>query len=402
VLTQQSSRSSTKPIGNFAINHNRTKDSMSEDKSEEDVEAATPETGIGEEAEKQPENVEEQGSETREDAETAGKEEEKEPEGSDEPTDKASNTEMTKKTKEEKKLNPKFKDVQDTGKWGDIGKAEICMGVGLLFFVIVGAVVALALTSGGDDDTPAEVSPTPARMPTASPTMGPATPEVKLGIVIQALENSANVGTLADASSLPRDVAFYDGLATQDSAPGHQRAMSWLLSTEYDQSDDLEEYSLRFALASIYYQLGGEAWELSTNWLSSTDICEWEGIACDIGSDEFRQLILDRNNLTGTIPVEIALLKGATKIWLSHNQLQGTIPGGSFGELTDLRLLYLENNQLTGSIPKSLNNILGEYPYWNWSNVEKSHTGLVYSLKPYYYYYELRRFALRPAKQLDW
>jgi Leucine-rich repeat (LRR) protein len=367
----------------IAINHNRTKDSMSEEKSEEDIEAATPETGIGEE--------------------------EKEPEESDEPAAKTASKEMANKpaenkTKKEQKLNPKFKDVQDTGKWGEIGKTEICMGVGLLFFVIIGAVVALALTSG-EDEAPAEVEPRPAPMPTASPTMGPATPEVKLEIVIQALENSENVGTLADASSLPRDVAFYDGLATQDSAPAHQRAMSWLLSTEYDQYDDLEEYSLRFALASIYYQLGGETWERSTSWLSSTDICDWEGIACEIGSDEFRELFLDRNNLSGTIPLEIALLDGATKIWLSHNQLQGTIPGGSFGELTDLKVLYLENNQLTGDIPESLNpnKLLGEYTYWNWSNVEESHSGLVHSLKPYYYYYyELRRYALRPAKQLDW
>lgn len=333
---------------------------MSEPKAEGDIEASNRENGIGEEAEKNAgaasEIVEDVGAAAPESAE---KEEEKQPEAADGP---AASKSTEKKTKKEKRMNPKFKDLEETGKWGEVGKTEKYVGMGILVLVIIGVVVALVVTSG-DDEAPAEAGPAPTAVPSASPTLTPpATPAVKLQTIFDALEKSESVGDLANATSLPRDVTFYDGLATQDSAPAHQRAMSWLLSTEYEQFDDFEEYPIRFALASIYYQLEGEAWERATNWLSSKDICEWEGIACEVGTDELREVFLDRNNLVGTIPVEIALLRGVSKLWISHNQLSGPIPGESFGELTGLTVLYLEHNQLTGTIPASLNanGILGK------------------------------------------
>eukprot|EP00980_Cylindrotheca_fusiformis_P019346 scaffold6638_cov127-Cylindrotheca_fusiformis.AAC.30 len=249
-------------------------------------------------------------------------------------------------TRKQPQKNPKFKDLEETGKWGEFSRTELYTGIGILVLVVIGVIVALVLTLGDDDDNNDKQEPAP----TAAPTIVD-----KFQIIIKAIENSETIGNLADESNLPVDVAFYDNLADQDSAPAHQRAMSWVLSTDYDELGDLDEYPIRFALACMYYELGGDAWTRNANWLSDEDIYEWEGITCEVGTDDFRELFLGGNNLVGTIPEEIALLQGVTKIWLSTNQLSGEIPGDSFGELTDLSVLYLKENQLTGSVPASLN-----------------------------------------------
>ncbi|CAJ1936259.1 unnamed protein product [Cylindrotheca closterium] len=263
-----------------------------------------------------------------------------------------------KAAKEEQKMNPKFKDLQETGRWGEIGKKEIMVGAVFVVLAVIGVIVALVVTSG--DDTPATIEARvirPTGNPTSSPTNPPVAATVLIDIVVQALENSSSVSAIADPSSLPRNSAFYDGLADQETASAPQRAMSWLLATPYNQYDKdvMDDFVIRFALASIYYQLGGASWTRSDNWLSSESICNWEGVDCEIGGSEISDLILDRMNLNGTIPREIALLQGIKKIWLSNNNLKGEIPGDAFGELSNLAVLYLNGNQLTGMVPSSLN-----------------------------------------------
>ena len=67
--------------------------------------------------------------------------------------------------------------------------------------------------------------------------------------------------------------------------------------------------------------------------------------------DDLNWLLLDDNNLTGTIPGELAHLKNLSLLWLSHNQLTGEIPA-KLGESPDwLVSFYFHNNRLTGEIP---------------------------------------------------
>jgi hypothetical protein len=226
-------------------------------------------------------------------------------------------------------MNPMFKDVEETGKWGEIGPKEVCRVVAISSLVVISVAVTLWFALGSDEAVP------------------PPGADLKLDSVLQAF-NASNYTN----SDLPRDVYFYEGLATQNSAPAQYRAISWLLFDDGYHSE--EEFALRVALASLYYCLGGEAWKNSTNWLSSKKACDWKGVECDLRTGKFLELNLDGNNLNGTIPNEVALLQDVSTIWLSNNKLEGTIPGGAFAELPKLTVLFLENNQLTGTVPEKL------------------------------------------------
>ena len=62
---------------------------------------------------------------------------------------------------------------------------------------------------------------------------------------------------------------------------------------------------------------------------------------------------LQRNALTGTIPLSLAQLRSLTTLALSSNQLTGTIPK-ELGNLSLLTNLSLDDNQLTGTIPNEI------------------------------------------------
>ena len=67
-------------------------------------------------------------------------------------------------------------------------------------------------------------------------------------------------------------------------------------------------------------------------------------------------LILEGNQLIGSIPPEIGNLSNLTYLSLRSNQLTGSIPS-EIGNLTNLNFLYLGSNGLTGSIPSEIGNL---------------------------------------------
>ena len=80
----------------------------------------------------------------------------------------------------------------------------------------------------------------------------------------------------------------------------------------------------------------------------------WKGT--DISNGRVRSLDLNNNQLTGTIPTELALLTGLEWLGLPRNQFTGSIPA-ELENLTNLRVLGLDGNQLTGQIPLQLTNL---------------------------------------------
>ena len=71
-----------------------------------------------------------------------------------------------------------------------------------------------------------------------------------------------------------------------------------------------------------------------------------------------RELYLNDNQLSGTIPAELGHLTNLNVLHLNDNQLSGTIPP-ELGDFSSLTQLSLRNNRLSGAIPASLSNLSG-------------------------------------------
>ena len=131
------------------------------------------------------------------------------------------------------------------------------------------------------------------------------------------------------------------------------------------------------ALVALYDSTDGTNWTDNTNWLSGP-VSTWFGIT--VSGDSVTKVNLGKNNLVGTIPIEIGNLANVTELGLYSNQLNGSIPaeicnlanltylslaGNSlsgtipkeFGNMTNLEILFIDSNQLLGSIPPEIGNM---------------------------------------------
>ena len=252
--------------------------------------------------------------------------------------------------KGKREMNPDFKDVKETGKWGKINKREILI-VSLVVIGVVVGVIVLAVTLTSNKDAP----PVGTRPPVATPTMAPSmqtAPEDQLAAIrnVTQFNPILNESTLA---LLPDNVTFYK--TYNDTTPAVQQAMSWLLF--YDAAHEpAESIKLvpRFALAVLYFNHGGWNWKNTTNWLSGEDICNWHGVLCDRLRNRVEEIDLTQNNLVGSLPNELNLFQDIRSLWLRRNALTGTIPALPIGQLPLLTSLYLDENQLTGTVGADL------------------------------------------------
>lgn len=81
----------------------------------------------------------------------------------------------------------------------------------------------------------------------------------------------------------------------------------------------------RFILALLYAATNGDSWENQTHWLSSTSVCSWHGVECDV-EGHVRSLSLPSNNMQGSLEPRLGLLSALEKLDLADNVLTGTIP----------------------------------------------------------------------------
>jgi hypothetical protein len=102
------------------------------------------------------------------------------------------------------------------------------------------------------------------------------------------------------------------------------------------------------ALKALYNNTGGNNWTDRANWFTDPNPCNWSGIGCN--GVNISLIRLNENNLSGTLPVELANLTGLEEINVQDNLLGGAIPAGLFG-ITTLKIVILAHNNLGGVIP---------------------------------------------------
>ena len=143
-------------------------------------------------------------------------------------------------------------------------------------------------------------------------------------------------------------------------APTDEAFQTWLQSVPTVSGDncvaeDEDSAEDRAVLVEIYNATDGTNWADNTNWLSDEPMREWHGVVTD---DEGRvaELFLERNEVTGEIPIELSSLSNLTALSLWGNQLTGEIPT-ELGNLSNLTTLWLDGNQLTGELPTELGNL---------------------------------------------
>ncbi|XP_042956403.1 LRR receptor-like serine/threonine-protein kinase GSO1 [Carya illinoinensis] len=89
---------------------------------------------------------------------------------------------------------------------------------------------------------------------------------------------------------------------------------------------------------------------LTTNWSSSTLICNWVGVTCGSKHHRVTALDLSNNGLVGTIPPHIGNLSLLVSLRLRNNSFHGSMPN-ELSHLYRLELLHFGYNELSGEIP---------------------------------------------------
>ncbi|KAH9666243.1 protein kinase domain-containing protein [Citrus sinensis] len=107
---------------------------------------------------------------------------------------------------------------------------------------------------------------------------------------------------------------------------------------------------------------------LAKNWNTSTPVCNWTGVACDVHSHRVTVLNISSLNLTGTIPSQLGNLSSLQSLNLSFNRLSGSIPSAIFTMYT-LKNVSFHENQLSGQIPA---NICSSLPFLEFFSLSKN------------------------------
>ncbi|CAB9507842.1 STYKc [Seminavis robusta] len=120
----------------------------------------------------------------------------------------------------------------------------------------------------------------------------------------------------------------------------------------------------RYVLAVLYYsttEANVSDWTDSFEFLTDGPECDWSGsLLCD-SNGSITHLELQKNNLQGTIPLELGALTALDFLQLGGNPLQGTLPE-ALSELTSMKKFDVASNDLTGTVPDSL--------YQSWKGIE--------------------------------
>jgi len=149
----------------------------------------------------------------------------------------------------------------------------------------------------------------------------------------------------------------------EDSSSPQYLSLQWVLN-EDQYSTCIRKNNLvqRYVLGVLYFETNGSDWLSCSQrsgiycdgvpFLSAVDECKWEGILC-WDKAHVIGIHLVKNNLRGTLPPELSLLKNLKELAMDENNLSGKIPP-ELGNLTFLEVIDIDNNEFTGSIPDEI------------------------------------------------
>ena len=116
-------------------------------------------------------------------------------------------------------------------------------------------------------------------------------------------------------------------------------------------------YTDSLALVMLYNATNGDNWTNKTGWLGTGNFSTWFGITVDT-NNRITAINLNNNNLTGTLPTEVANLSHLTSLNIKNNLLTGNLP--PLSRITTLTNLEVEDNKFvfanlsaSGLVPNS-------------------------------------------------
>jgi len=198
------------------------------------------------------------------------------------------------------------------------------------------------------------LAPTKSVIPSSVPTLE--------DCLITEKERIDQIYELLDAVGNPesiRDLSTPQGLAAD-----------WLIRQDFRKICPVETIIVqRWVIAVFYYSTNGDSWiqcstagsdlcgsiypfEFKRRFLSESSECDWGGITCNT-DDRVTEIEFEENNLIGTIPTEIGLLKELEILGMEKGGLTSTIPT-EIGSLVNLVFIDLDFNKISGSLPEQL------------------------------------------------
>lgn len=145
--------------------------------------------------------------------------------------------------------------------------------------------------------------------------------------------------------------------ATNLCVPQEMGFQAWLDSSVTHAGSGLscDPLTQRDVMAMFFAETKGSTWTEATNWLTSEPLEDWHGVEVD-ATGNVTAIRVDANNLSGSIPLELARLPQLRTLSLEGNAISGPIPP-EIGNLAHLTSLQLGFNELSGGIPAEVGNL---------------------------------------------
>lgn len=151
----------------------------------------------------------------------------------------------------------------------------------------------------------------------------------------------------------------------------------------------------RYILSVLYFATNGDFWK--EKWMNPVrPECNWHGVTCNKLENTIEGIDISDNNVTGTLPNEIASLSTLSTFNVTTNSITGTIPSKFFDLLNNIQTLDMHNNQFSGRIPER--SILIEESRLRMLNVESNQfTGML----PFFKNVEFVKFGKNNLTSID-